>query len=271
MRFANSIKHLRAVADLRDAAGERLDVGQPHRLDRVDHQHVGDAALERVEDRAQVRFRKDEQRLRRADALRAQLRLRRRLFTAYVNRARVARREAGRELQQKRRLPCAGRAAQQHQAARDDPAAEQRVELRHPGPAPRDPRLIDRGERDRRVLPQRGDGSGLRRLHRFDDRRVLEGVPGVARRAAAEPARRLEPAPRAEVDRLGLRHGAIVARRCARCLAVRSPPGQHLSSTANRLADPRRRRCRARRMRRRNATLSVPNVSWPTRAGRSCA
>ena len=97
-----------------------------------------------------------------ADALRAQLRLRRRFLAAHVHRARAVARELRRELQQQRRLARAGRAAEQHEAARHDPAAEQRVELRHPGPPARDARVVDRRERHGPAGAQRRDGAPLR-------------------------------------------------------------------------------------------------------------
>ena len=64
-------QRLRAVADLRDAAGVRLDLGQRHRLNRVDRPSTsGDAPLALIEDRAQVRLGEHQQIVGRADRAR---------------------------------------------------------------------------------------------------------------------------------------------------------------------------------------------------------
>jgi hypothetical protein len=70
---------------LRDAAGERLDVGQPHRLDRVDDEDVGDVAFEPSRTARRFVSANTSSVSLGADALRAQLRLRRRLFAADVD------------------------------------------------------------------------------------------------------------------------------------------------------------------------------------------
>jgi len=194
----------RALAHLADAAGKRLDLGHGHGLDRVDDERSRPQRFERGQDRVEVGFGEEQQFVGGAQAERAHLGLRGGLFAADVNdRALALGRQPRRDLQQQGRLARSGRAAHQDQAARHDAAAEQCVELAeaagHPG------EFVGRhvAEPHRRAGGS-GDGAQAGRV-RFDlHRGSREGVPGVAGRAAAQPARGLVPARRTEEDRARL-------------------------------------------------------------------
>ena len=62
------------------------------------------------------------------------------------------------------------------------------------------PRVVDRAECHRTGRPQRlSPGAARAALDRFEHGRIVEGVPGLARRAAAEPTGGFETARRAEI------------------------------------------------------------------------
>ena len=93
-------------------------------------------------------------------------------------------------------LPMPGRAADQHERAGHEPAAEDPVQLADPGLQPRVPRRLDL------VQPQRLDRAPLRRRARAARRALLldERVPLAAAGALPHPARRLGGAGGADED-----------------------------------------------------------------------
>jgi len=198
----------RALAHLRDAPRTRLDLAERHRLNGIDHEQPGPQRLDAVEDRREVGLGEEQQLVARAEPRGAQLRLRCRFFTADVHDRRPGRSgKPGRELQQERRLPRAGRPTEQHDAPGHDAAAEQRVELRTPRRQPR-----NRPERHVRESHRRRDGACRAALavrspgRGHCGRGFGERVPRLARRATAEPAHRLMATGRTEKDRARLGH-----------------------------------------------------------------
>ena len=134
--------------------------------------------------------------------LRAQFDLRGRLLAADVDdrRRQAARRSAAaasicpRRAVRRRASGCPGRCRRRA-----------RLELVQSGAHARDARVVDVAQRDGAALgAKRSGGGGARRDHAH--RPLVERVPCVALRAAPEPARRFEPAPRAEVDRTRFCH-----------------------------------------------------------------
>ncbi len=195
-----------ALAHLRDAAGVRIRVGARQRLDRVDDDDARAEFLESGEDPVEVGLREQQRLVAGTQPLRAQFGLRGRFLAGNVQHARPGRRERARDLEHERRLAGSRRSADQHEAAGNDPAAEQRVEL---GVTRRDAR--HRRGRDvaeaRRARCVRGRQAARRAAGAPPRRRGLrERVPRLAGRTASEPARGLVPARRTEEDSLAPCH-----------------------------------------------------------------
>ena len=186
----------------------------------------GDVALERVEHRAQVRLGKDEQRRR------SRRRAARAASSARPTPRRRRKPRARRVARQRRRRAaaaastCPRRAARR--AARGCPARCRRRAARRTRAMPVRRRAIRASS-----IAESGSGplGAQRRAARALRRPWPAWRPARPRtcstprtRAAPEPARRLEPAGRTVMDRLGLRHPAIFAQRSATCLAFRILP-----------------------------------------------
>src|SRR5262249_28169865 len=117
-------------------------------------------------------------------------------------------REPRRDLQQQGRLPGARRTPDEGEAARNDAAAQDGVELAHAGTKPNQPLAVDvlkrNGSRRRRAL-RLGAGAACRS---DGTRPLLEAVLSVPLRTAAGLAGAFEPADRAEVNRTAIGHDA---------------------------------------------------------------
>ena len=108
------------------------------RLDRVDHAHLGPLLLERRQHRVQIGLgdHRHRQRLAGPQPLCPQPDLRRRLLGRHVQRPAARGAQVGQHHRRQRRLADPGRAADQHQRAGHDPAAEDVVELADAGAQP---------------------------------------------------------------------------------------------------------------------------------------
>jgi hypothetical protein len=166
------------------------------RLDRVDHADLGPVVLDRGQDGVEVGLRQHGHVERLAgrvlQPLVAQADLRRRLLARDVQRRapgadEVAHRHAG-----QRRLADPGRAAQQHQRARDETAAEDAVQLADAGGQARDMTRLDVAQGHGRRCRARATrpGAATTAPTRARGRRALldERVPLAAARALAVPA-----------------------------------------------------------------------------------
>ena len=148
------------LADLADRAGRRAHVGGIESLDRVDHADVGPLALEGGADGIELGLGEDLDVLGAAEPRRAQLHLRGRLLAGDEERTAAAGGDRTEGAEEQGRLADAGLAADEDEAGRDEPAAEDAVELGHAG---RDPlRLlgVDVDEAEERL--RRGSPSSMR-------------------------------------------------------------------------------------------------------------
>ena len=141
LRVAHELR--RALAHLTHGARRRLQLLAEQRLDRIDREHAelfagADASQDRLDTRLGQEL---ERHLADAQALRAQPDLVERLLARHVA-TRDARREIRERAQQQRRLADSRVTAEQHDAARHEPAAEHAVELAEPG--------AERARRERR-------------------------------------------------------------------------------------------------------------------------
>ena len=137
------------LAHLADRAGRAGQLGRVQRLHRVDHADLRPLGVERRQHRLQVGLGHHRHLQRGAgEPLGAQLDLRRRLLAGDVERAPAGAGEVAERHRGQRRLADAGRAAEQHERAGHEPAAEHAVELADPGLQPRDLRRLDLGEGD---------------------------------------------------------------------------------------------------------------------------
>ncbi len=126
-------RHLAHLPDRAGAAGHRRVVEHLHRVDDADLRPLG---LDRREHRVEVRLGDDRHAERgRAEALRAQLDLGRRLLPRHVQDTAAGRGQVAERGARERRLADAGRAADQDERARHDAAAEHAVELADAGAA----------------------------------------------------------------------------------------------------------------------------------------
>ena len=153
----------RALADLRERARDRVEHRRVHGLDRVDREDRRRARRVRVrEDLARRRSRRRSVSVRlapRRPGARASRSARptpRRSRTARRPRAAPSR-QPGERLDQQRRLADARIAAEQHELARDQPAAEHAIELADAASTARSAGvdLADVGDRDRRLRHRR--------------------------------------------------------------------------------------------------------------------
>ena len=118
------------LADLADGAGRAGEVGGVERLHGVDHAHLGPLRVERGDHRVEVGLGEHGHLERRArEPLRAQLDLRRALLAGDVEGAAAGALEVAERHRGQRRLADAGRAAEEHEAAGHEAAAEDAVEL----------------------------------------------------------------------------------------------------------------------------------------------
>ena len=203
------------LAHLRHRSGRRREFAGIQRLDRIDHDDRGLLLPDRRDD-AFERDLRQQSHLRGVDAQTpgAQRHLCRRLLAADVEHACIGRQRCER-LQQQRRLADAGIAADQHDAAFDQAAAEDAIELLDAATQPRDlarlhlaQRLHRRGGRERSVaVPAR-----------VFDARLRQRVPRAAVRTLALPLQAGTAA--LGTDELGsrLRH---ISRRSQRARAAR--------------------------------------------------
>ncbi len=189
----------RRVPYLRDGARRRRQVGRGDGLDRVDHEAGPRPRRRRLEDPVDGGLREEVEAVHdRAETVRAQADLPRRLLGRDVEDLAGPRGKPCGDLQQERRLSDPRLAAEEDDGARDEAAAEHPVDVREPRQKPRRvggvhiPHPDDAGTRDDRGSLPRTDRP--LRLS-FDER-----VPAAALRAAAEPARALGVARRARED-----------------------------------------------------------------------
>jgi len=195
----------RNLAHLTDRPGAARQLAGIERLHGVDHADLRALALERGEDAVEVGLGDcghGEGANRQARG--AQPDLRCRLLPGNVEGAPSGCREVAKRHVRERRLPDPRCAADEHDRAGNEAAAEHAVELTDPGQQARQLRGLDLGQRDRRQrrcrsssdAPQRRGGSGF-----LDER-----VPFAAAGAASVPARLVVPAGRTDVDRGRARH-----------------------------------------------------------------
>src|SRR5206468_7620062 len=189
----------RALAQLRNPARRGRDRIRVHGLDRVDNDEDRVDPADRFDDRAEVGLGEDENSIARdSESARAHLDLRCRLLARDIENV-ALRGQRRRRLHQERALADPGIAAQQHARPLNDPAAEHPVELADTGDHPLFRVAWDIRERDGRSRRARETMP----LRWRDDALLDERVPPIARRAAPDPFRRLEPALLA--DERGLR------------------------------------------------------------------
>ena len=123
-----------ALAHLRDATRRRFEIGQEHRLDRVDDQRAGLHVVEmRLHDRQIVLRPEQEPVGRDAEPVSAHLHLHRGLLGGDVQDRRGSLRQRPGRLEKQRALAHARVAADQHQRAAHHAAAQHPVELADPG------------------------------------------------------------------------------------------------------------------------------------------
>src|ERR1700730_10756447 len=191
-----------ALAHLAHAAGRRGDAAQEDRLDRIDGGHHRPSLFEMLHDAVEVVLGQHHKAVALdAKTLRPQLQLLDRLLARHVeNRAVRAGHLAG-ELQQQGRLANAGIAADQHQGAGHDSAAQYLVELSHGEPEPVGLGKADlcqrHGLRARNADPPRARVRRRLRPDLFLD----VTIPVAAFRTTADPFRRLVAALLAGEDR----------------------------------------------------------------------
>ena len=197
-----------ALAHLAHGARRRLQLLAEQRLDRIDGEH---AELVARRDAREHRFDAGlrehvERRFADSETLRSQPDLLERLLARDVT-GRNSRREIRERSQQQRRFADAGIAADQHDAARHEAAAEHAVELAETRRQPLDGADVDAIET--RELDLAGVLRALGTLRQRDG--FGQRVPGAAIGALALPLRLLPAAIAAGVDRSRLRHGARIA------------------------------------------------------------
>jgi hypothetical protein len=189
------------LAHLADRPGGAGEVGAVERLDRVDHAHVRALGLERGHDRLEARLGHDRDAQRVGpEPLGAQLDLGGRLLAGHVQHLAAGGGEVAERAGRDRGLADARRAAEQHDRAWDEPAAEHTVELADARGEARHVRRLDLGEHDRL---ERGRGRGTAdaaRGHGRGGRLLHQRVPLAAARAAPVPLGALVGAGRADVD-----------------------------------------------------------------------
>ena len=186
----------RRLAHLPDAARRRPERGGVHRLDRVHHDHRRAERPDLLDDGLDVRFGQHQDvDVSQPEALGAQPHLLRRLLARDVEDRQPLARQGAARLDGERRLADAGIAADQHDRARDQAAAQHPVELAEPGGAAE--RVLGghgrerprRGARRRARLARRPPTSTLVR-HLLLDQRSPDRAAGTL----AEPARSDVPA-----------------------------------------------------------------------------
>jgi hypothetical protein len=123
-----------ALANLRDAAGRRLEIRQEHRLDRIDDERTRLDVVEVALDDRQIVLRPQEEPVGRdPEPVGAHLHLGRRLLGGDVQHRRSRLSQRPRRLQQERALPDARVAADQHQRAAHHAAPQHAIELADAG------------------------------------------------------------------------------------------------------------------------------------------
>ncbi len=259
---AGRLAHLAHAARRR---GEGVAVEGLHRVDDDQRRAHGG---HRLDDRLEARLGEHGDVVRRrADALGAHLDLRRRLLAADEQDGAAGRGDLVEHLQEQGALADAGLAADQHERAGDDAAAEHEVELGDAGGE-----ALGRGRDD--VGKADGGGAGGAAPVRLappaptrrdlGDRLLDERVPGAAVRTVAEPLRLAASALGAGEDGLAARHDVRRWRRRSRRRAVlrsrpparparrrREPPVRRDPSSAA-------RRCRRPARRSRSASCRRP-------------
>ena len=194
-----------AFADLRHAAGRRVDLLGVDRLDRVDDHQVGPLLGDLCDDVFEQRLGVDQTLLvADPDAGCAHLDLLGRLLARDVERSEPVCREG--DLEREGRFPDSRFAAQQHERPGHHAAAQHPVHLRVAQVEPAVFAFADVGHALGPAFGQRS-ADGCRHLAApARDDLLGEGVPLSAARALAEPFRRLESAVAAEVGFLDLCH-----------------------------------------------------------------
>ena len=182
------------LAHLTDAARGRLKLQGEDRLNGIDDDQRRFDAGDLFENSFETRFSEQiERRLSDGEALAARFHLMLRLFAGAVQHRADGSCQIGRSLQQQRGLPDARLATEEHERSRNNPAAQDAIELVDPR---RDPRVLfdlnvgvqlrrARAAR-RRVAMTNGGGAGHFGGTLFDQR-----VPRATIRAASQPLRRL--------------------------------------------------------------------------------
>ena len=184
---------LRARADLAHRPRRAVDEVAVHRLDRIDHDEIGAAPVERREDVAHRRRACERDgRVAEPQALRAQSHLRRRLFAADIDDRLAAPRQSPGRLQQQRRFADPRIAADQRCRPRDEAATQCAIKFGNPAQHP----VGHDAVRVERLKCERASAAGevmLRRKGRlcrlFDQRVPLAAIgalplPAIGRRPA---------------------------------------------------------------------------------------
>ena len=235
-----------AAAKLRDRTWRGRDVGAVNKLDRIDEHDGCTRASGLLDDPRDVRLAQDEEaiterfRAARADnglqPLGAESHLLRALFARRVQRGAPTRGDRGCDLHQECALSDPRIAAEKHDGAGNDTAAEYSVELADPRRNPRHLRLRDFRKRDRAADSGASELLGLlgrcavgtapnRRRARLGGlclhRKLLEAVPRAAVGALPLPLRVIRAAIAAQKFNSSLSHGARRYRRFARLSDVR--------------------------------------------------
>jgi hypothetical protein len=191
------------LADLADRAGRAGEGGGVERLHRVDDADLRPLGVERREHGVEVGLREHRHVERGAgEPLGTQADLPRRLLAGDVQRAPPGALQVAERHRRERRLADAGRAADQHDRAGDDAAAEDAVELADAGREAGVALGPHVGEPDRL-----GRAAGRLRAARVAASLFGERVPRAAARALPVPLGGLGPAGRADEDGGGPRHG----------------------------------------------------------------
>jgi hypothetical protein len=170
-RAVEALRHrhhdVRRFAHLADRPGRAAHPLRVKCLDGVDHTGGRALGLERRHDRLEGRLRDDRHRERRfAEALGTQPDLGRGLFAGHVEDVVAARRQIAERHAGERRLADPGRASEEDERARDEPAAQHPVEL------------VDACQQSREL--RRGDVAQRQRLRRPPRRRTSPPAAGRA-------------------------------------------------------------------------------------------
>ena len=169
------------LTHLSDRARCGAQLGSVERLHGVDHADLGPLSLESRADLVEIRLGKDVHICASAEPVGAQLHLRYRLLARDEQNSVLGAQGAQRH-EEERRLPDPGVSADKHEAGRDQPSAEDAVELGDAGGDPLGIACLHIDEPEERPAC-----SGCRAFGHGGDPLLDEGPPASARGALAEP------------------------------------------------------------------------------------